>query len=82
MPIYEIECAACGYTGEVLVFAGGEAIACPSCGGSDTRKLISTPSSLTGRTAQGLPGAGDHGCCGSTPAHAGCAGPGSCCGKA
>jgi hypothetical protein len=29
-----------------------------------------------------LPGPTDHGCCGSRPGHAGCAGPGSCCGKA
>jgi hypothetical protein len=42
---------------------------------------MSATSSLTGRTAAGLPGPGDTGCCGSHPGHAGCAGPGSCCGK-
>jgi hypothetical protein len=39
------------------------------------------PSSLTGRTPKSHPGPGDTGCCGSHPGAAGCAGPGSCCGR-
>jgi hypothetical protein len=42
---------------------------------------MSATSSLTGKTGQPLPGPGDTGCCGQHPGHAGCAGPGSCCGK-
>jgi hypothetical protein len=41
---------------------------------------MSASSSLTGRARQAVPGPGDTACCGSTPSHAGCAGPGSCCG--
>jgi putative FmdB family regulatory protein len=81
MPIYEIICHECGKQGEVLVFAANEKLSCPHCGSGQTSKLMSAPSSLTGREAIGLPGPNDTGCCGSSPAHAGCAGPGSCCGK-
>ena len=82
MPIYEIECSDCGQRSEVLVPSDDSARPCPQCGGERTKKLISAPSQLTGRTPQGLPGPADHSCCGSRPAEAGCAGPGSCCGKA
>ena len=82
MPIYEIRCAACGYAGEVIHLDRSEALACPSCGAAASPELSPT-SSLTGKAGgQGLPGPGDTGCCGSTPGHSGCAGPGSCCGKA
>jgi hypothetical protein len=43
--------------------------------------LMSTPSSLTGKTPQAVPGPGDTACCGRSVSEAGCAGPGSCCGK-
>jgi putative FmdB family regulatory protein len=82
MPLYDIECLDCGHQGEVLVTSSGDKVACPSCGGTKTRRLMSAPSSLTGRASEGLPGPGDHSCCGSRPSEAGCAGPGSCCGKA
>jgi hypothetical protein len=39
-------------------------------------------SSLSGTPSGAMPGPGDTACCGSSPGHAGCAGPGSCCGKA
>jgi hypothetical protein len=42
---------------------------------------MSTPSSLTGRSARDFPGPNDTACCGSNPSQAHCAGPGSCCGK-
>jgi hypothetical protein len=54
---------------------------CPACASLDTEKLLSIPSSLTGRVGATHPGPQDHGCCGSRPSEAGCAGPGSCCGK-
>jgi putative FmdB family regulatory protein len=81
MPIYELRCNACGAESEVLAKAGETLPPCPACGSAATEKLMSAPSSLTGRTSAGLPGPGGTGCCGSTPGHAGCAGPGSCCGR-
>ncbi|MEA4855688.1 MAG: FmdB family zinc ribbon protein [Solidesulfovibrio sp.] len=81
MPIYDIECPGCGYAGEVIRPGAEDAPACPRCG-APAVKLLSPTSSLTGKTATGLPGPSDHGCCGSRPGQAGCAGPGSCCGKA
>jgi len=81
MPIYEIQCRDCGKTEEVLVFHTDAILACPECGSDDTEKLMSATSSITGRAGQEYPGSLDHGCCGSSPDIAGCAGPGSCCGK-
>jgi len=82
MPIFEISCAGCGYSGELLVMSSGDPLVCPQCGGSQVEKMMSAPSALTGSGKQAFPGPGDHSCCGSAPGHAGCAGPGSCCGKA
>ncbi len=81
MPIFEIVCPDCGYAGEVLSLSAEQALVCPSCGGSRPEKRLSATSSLTGKTAKAYPGPGDTTCCGSNPSHAGCAGPGSCCGK-
>ncbi len=81
MPIYEIACQDCCQINEVIVSGSDARIVCPSCGSARTEKLMSATSSLTGRTGQSLPGAGDTSCCGRTPSGAGCAGPGSCCGK-
>ncbi len=82
MPIYEIECADCGFSGEVIASITQTSPLCPSCNGSNTHKRMAATSSLTGKAESGLPGPSDTGCCGSKPQHAGCAGPGSCCGKA
>ena len=40
MPIYEFECEECGVRFEELV-AAGETSACPECGSSQTRRLLS-----------------------------------------
>lgn len=82
MPIFDIGCPACGFEGEILHMGTGALPPCPSCGAQGLEKRLSATSSITGRASQGLPGPGDTGCCGSTPGHAGCAGPGTCCGKA
>lgn len=82
MPIFDIVCRDCGKSGEVVTVSATAAPVCPACGGTNTDRLMSPTSSLTGRGGQGLPGPGDTSCCGSTPGRAGCAGPGSCCGKA
>jgi putative FmdB family regulatory protein len=81
MPIYDIMCQECGRKHEVLVVSAEDALKCPNCGSRHISKLMSAPSTLTGRTPQALPGPKDTACCGSTPDRAGCAGPGSCCGK-
>lgn len=81
MPIFEIDCNHCRYCGEVIVMNSGDPLICPNCGSTDTNKLMSATSSLTGKNGQGLPGPGDTACCGQSPGHAGCAGPGSCCGN-
>ena len=82
MPIHDISCSDCGYSGEVILTAASDKLACPECGSPKVAKLMSATSSLTGKTAQNLPGPGDHTCCGGAPGAGGCAGPGSCCGKA
>ena len=81
MPIYDVLCGECGQVSEVLVMNDRAPMTCPNCGSEKTEKQMSAPSTLTGRTGRDLPGPGDHGCCGSRPSEAGCAGPGSCCGK-
>jgi putative FmdB family regulatory protein len=81
MPIFEFLCGECGATHEVLVASSDESPACKACGSLNLKKLLSVPSSLSGAAKQGLPGSGDTACCGNSPANAGCAGPGSCCGK-
>ena len=80
MPLYEIRCPGCGFSGEVL--APVDTLpGCPECGSAGTEKLLTATSGLTGQARKQVPGAKDHGCCGSHPDQAGCAGPGSCCGK-
>lgn len=81
MPIYEISCEDCGYTGEVIVLSTENSLSCPSCESTNTHKMMSATSSITGKAAQAFPGTGDTACCGQRPDQASCAGPGSCCGK-
>jgi len=82
MPLFDYLCQECGKVSEILLTASGNEPECPSCGSGRLKKLLSTVSSLSGVRKTALPGAGDTACCGSAPGHAGCAGPGSCCGKA
>jgi putative FmdB family regulatory protein len=77
MPIYEVNCQTCGNTAEVIVLSSSEALKCPVCGSDQVNRLMSPTSSLTGQPVPHLPGPKDTGCCGSSPAHADCAGPGS-----
>ncbi len=81
MPLFDFLCVACGATSEVLISSSDDPPSCKACGSPNVRKLLSAPSSLSGAGRDRLPGAADTACCGSSPAHAGCAGPGSCCGK-
>ncbi|MFH1489650.1 MAG: zinc ribbon domain-containing protein [Pseudomonadota bacterium] len=56
MPIYEFRCSKCEQCFEKLVFAsdGGSAPTCPSCGGGDTHRLMSSFSCGTGNSGSGL----------------------------
>jgi hypothetical protein len=67
---------------EILVFSEKMTVYCEHCGSGNLKKLMSAHSSLSGTASASMPGPGDTACCGSSPGHAGCAGPGSCCGKA
>ncbi len=79
MPIFEFKCGSCGSEFEKLVRSAAPAPACPSCGGGDLHKKVSTFSSVSksafGAVSSsatldtlpaGCPGCGDPG------------GPGSC----
>ena len=81
MPIFEFLCVECGETSEVLIASSNDSPNCKVCGSLNLKKLLSATSSLSGIAKRGVPGPSDTACCGSSPAHAGCAGPGSCCGK-
>lgn len=77
MPIHEYSCRDCGRTMEVLVLGTDDVPECSTCGSGNLERRLSAPAAYAGR----LPGPGDTGCCGDTPGHGGCAGPGSCCGR-
>jgi hypothetical protein len=66
---------------EILLFTEKTTVYCQRCGSGNLKKLMSAHSSLSGTSSSAMPGPGDTACCGSSPGHAGCAGPGSCCGK-
>ena len=81
MPLFEYLCQDCGKTIEALILGSGDRPQCTACGSVNLKKLLSAPSSVSGSVKINLPGPGDTGCCGTSPIHADCAGPGSCCGK-
>ncbi|KIX15370.1 FmdB family zinc ribbon protein [Dethiosulfatarculus sandiegensis] len=82
MPLYDFKCLDCGKVSELLIIGEPSQRACPACGSLNLEKLLSKTSSLTGKAKTGgTPGPGDTTCCGSSPSSAGCAGPGSCCGR-
>ena len=87
MPLFEYLCLDCGELSKILIIASSDKPQCQGCGSANLKKLLSAHASMSGSARNHLPGCGDMpGCtdgtgCGSTPAQAGCAGPGSCCGK-
>jgi putative FmdB family regulatory protein len=81
MPLFEYLCLDCGKTSEALIIGSADRPQCGSCGGRNLRKLLSAHSSMSGPGKNSFPGPGDTACCGTSPSHADCAGPGSCCGK-
>jgi len=81
MPLFDFLCQDCGATSEILVASRSNALSCTSCGSVNLKKLLSAHSSMSGASRNNMPGPGDTACCGTSPAQADCAGPGSCCGK-
>ncbi|MBW1764315.1 MAG: zinc ribbon domain-containing protein [Deltaproteobacteria bacterium] len=81
MPLFDYLCLDCGKLSEILVSVDEDQPQCQACRSNNLKKMISAPSSLSGAQTSKVPGLGDTTCCGSAPTHAGCAGPGSCCGK-
>jgi len=81
MPLYDFKCRDCGMESEVLIALSEDVPKCDGCGSRNLDKMMSVTSSFSGNASAGFPGIGDTGCCGSEPSKAGCAGPGSCCGK-
>jgi putative FmdB family regulatory protein len=81
MPLFDYLCVDCGKITEFLVTTADRNPECSACGSSSLKKLLSAHSSLSGAGNSKMPGTGDTACCGSNPVQAGCAGPGSCCGK-
>jgi len=71
----------CGKQSEILIAVSEYQPECLACGSKNLKKIISKPSSLSGTPTSRFPGPSDTACCGSNPSDAGCAGPGSCCGK-
>jgi putative FmdB family regulatory protein len=82
MPLFDYLCMDCGKYDEILVIGNGQTSECRFCGSGNMKKLLSAHSSISGIARPRLPGANDTGCCGSSPEHSGCDGPGSCCGRA
>ena len=81
MPLFDYLCLDCGNHSEILITGSREQPKCQSCKSTNLKKMISVPSSLSGTSVSKFPGPNDTACCGSNPTNAGCAGPGSCCGK-
>ena len=82
MPLFDYKCQNCGKIVEILVTGSEENLKCQDCGSENMTKLVSAHSSISGTNKMSMPGPGDTGCCGLSPGHEGCAGPGSCCGRA
>ena len=81
MPLFDYICLDCENLSEILVTSSEDQPQCQACGSTNLEKMISPHSSLSGASISKFPGSGDTPCCGFTPTHAGCAGPGSCCEK-
>jgi putative FmdB family regulatory protein len=82
MPIYEYLCSECGEISELLLTSTTQRATCAACGSRKLKKLLSAHAFVSPSSTSHMPGPGDTACCGSSPAQASCAGPGSCCGKA
>jgi putative FmdB family regulatory protein len=64
MPLYEYVCASCSGKFERYVRSFGEAVACPSCAGTEVEKQLSTFAFAGGQGAASPSPAGGGSCCG------------------
>ncbi len=62
MPLYEYKCNACGNDFEELVFSEPEKVKCPTCGSTDTRRLVSAGCVKTSGGALAASAFGGGGC--------------------
>ena len=81
MPLFEYMCLDCGQSSEALIMGSADQPKCNFCGSCNLKKLLSAHSSVSGSAKTNFPGPGDTACCGTSPDHADCSGPGSCCDK-
>lgn len=81
MPLFDYICTECGKENEILIASSDDKPKCEHCGSLKLDKTMSVPSNFSGSAVSRFPGHGDTSCCGSLPSGAGCAGPGSCCGR-
>lgn len=63
MPIFEYRCSACGHAFELLVRTAAERVVCPRCDSTELVKQFSLVAAPRG--AEGGPGEGSGGCCGT-----------------
>jgi len=68
MPIYEYKCSECGNVFEHLSFRSDseDSVQCPSCGGEEAHKILSTFSSGSPALGGGLSGLSASSSCGSS----------------
>lgn len=69
MPIFEYRCRDCGKLSEHLVFSGGDAPVCTTCGSANLEKLLSSFAVSTKSAGCGngpMPGCPSGGCCGGS----------------
>ncbi len=86
MPIFDFLCTDCGAVSEILLSPSDDVdrIECKACSSRNLKKLMAAHSSMSGTCSNApiqMPGKGDTACCGSSPGHGSCTGPGSCCAK-
>ncbi len=83
MPLYDFRCEDCHKEMELLLMSSKETPVCSHCGSTRITKQVSAHSAASGLSEKkAWPGPKDTACCGSAPGQgAGCAGPGSCCGR-
>jgi putative FmdB family regulatory protein len=71
MPVYEFACKKCGKDFEELVFSQDEQVECPTCGGTDVSKKVST---FAFKSSGRFVAASGGSCGGCTPGPSGCSG--------
>ncbi len=77
MPLYEFVCASCGKEFEELVFKQDEVVACPKCGKTKVKRLMSRVAfKCEGGSMRTTAGGGGSSCSTCRPGPSGCSGCG------